>query len=493
MNDSLNSRPPIAILGVPFDNVTCAQAIALIEGMIESGRPHYLVTANVDFLVQAGEDVELRRILVDAHLVLCDGTPLVWASRFLGNALPERVAGSDIVPKLLHVAAQKGYRVFFLGATPDSAQEAVSKLKQQHPNLVMAGHYSPPFAGLLDMDHDEIKRRIREARPDLLFVAFGCPKAEKWISMHYRELGVPVVAGVGATIDFLAGRVKRAPAWMQRVGAEWLFRLAQEPRRLARRYGKDLFVFGRRIVAQWLRLQVGKRPDPGSPPMQIQLVDDVLIATLPESLDIGATPDARRWMAPILSRGKDCLLDMSDVKFIDSTGVAILIRLQKRLRSIHKNMVLLSPGKSVRRALALMKLTDHFHIAQNVAAAAEIIAARRREEGLRVARRPAEPTPAVAWRGEITADSATEVWNQTRHLLEGPMPPQSVVIDLSGARFIDSAGVKIMVQTHQLARLRGTNLTFFGAQPAVRNVLRNAGLDLLLLEKPELLNLISTP
>src|SRR5204863_7323265 len=111
------------------------------------------------------------------------------------------------------------------------------------------------FAKLLEMDHEEIKRRIQSAQPDLLFVSFGCPKQEKWISMHYRALGVPVAAGVGATIDFLAGHVKRAPDWMQRIGTEWLFRLAQEPRRLFRRYLKDLWGFGWAFLAQWWQLQ----------------------------------------------------------------------------------------------------------------------------------------------------------------------------------------------------------------------------------------------
>src|SRR5512135_1994126 len=104
-----SARPPIALLGVPFDNVTTAEAIELIERMVASRQPHYLVTANVDFLVQALRDIELRRILLEAHLVLCDGTPLVWASRWLGNPLPERVAGSDLVPRLLELAARRNY------------------------------------------------------------------------------------------------------------------------------------------------------------------------------------------------------------------------------------------------------------------------------------------------------------------------------------------------------------------------------------------------
>ncbi|MEO7676063.1 MAG: WecB/TagA/CpsF family glycosyltransferase, partial [Verrucomicrobiota bacterium] len=210
---SPHNAPPIAILGIPFDNVTTAQTVAAIEDMVASRKPHYLVTANVDFLVQARQDVELRRILLDAHLVLCDGTPLVWASRLLGNPLPERVAGSDLVPLLIKLAEKKNYRIFFLGGSLDAAETATANVQKEHPQLAVAGHYSPKFASLLDMDHEEIRRQISEAKPDLLFVSFGCPKQEKWISMHYRSLGVPVCVGVGATIDFIAGKIKRAPKW----------------------------------------------------------------------------------------------------------------------------------------------------------------------------------------------------------------------------------------------------------------------------------------
>src|SRR5262245_57564958 len=246
---------PIAILGVPLDHVTLTDALDLIERMIASRQPHYLVTANVDFVVQAQDDVELRRILLDAHLVLCDGTPLVWASRLLGNRLPERVAGADLAPQFVRVAAQKGYRIFFLGATPAAANQAVENLRKNFPGLRIVGQYSPAFKQLLDMDHEEITRRIREAKPDLLFVSFGCPKQEKWIAMHYRSLGVPVSIGVGATIDFFAGHMKRAPVWMQRSGMEWTFRLMQEPRRLFKRYARDLGVFGWNFLAQWWHCQ----------------------------------------------------------------------------------------------------------------------------------------------------------------------------------------------------------------------------------------------
>src|SRR5437588_580069 len=169
-NTSTPTTSPIAILGVPFDNVTRSQTIDLIEQMVVSRRPHYLATANVDFLVQALHDVELRRILFDAHLILCDGTPLIWASRFLGNPLPERVAGADLVPLLIDAAAKKRHKLFFLGATPESAGTAAAMLKKKHPELVL-DYYSPPFKHLLEMDHGEITKRIAAAKPDVLLVS----------------------------------------------------------------------------------------------------------------------------------------------------------------------------------------------------------------------------------------------------------------------------------------------------------------------------------
>src|SRR5581483_3525673 len=200
----------------------------------------------------------------DADGILCGRTPLLWASRWLGTPLPERVAGSDLVQQLIQREAEKGHRLFLLGASPEAGSQAAENLRQQYPGLAV-DHYAPPFQRLLEMDHDEICRRIAAFRPHVLFVSLGCPKQEKWIAMHYRLLGVPVSIGVGATIDFLAGRMKRAPRWMRHVGLEWAFRLLQEPRRLFRRYTKDLWVFGRKFIRQWRALGSRPAPDPAAP------------------------------------------------------------------------------------------------------------------------------------------------------------------------------------------------------------------------------------
>ena len=198
--------PPIVMMGVPFDQVDTPTTLGIIGEMIASRRPRLLATANVDFLAQVQEDETLRRILVEADLIVCDGTPLVWMSRLLGDPLPGRVAGSDLVPLLLDMAQAQGYRVFFLGGKDEVVAVAEDRIRQRWPRLQIAGMYSPPFAPLDKMDHADICHRIREACTDILFVSFGCPKQEKWLAMNYKEAGVPVSIGVGATIDFLAAR-----------------------------------------------------------------------------------------------------------------------------------------------------------------------------------------------------------------------------------------------------------------------------------------------
>jgi len=300
-------------------------------------------------------------------------------------------------------------------------------------------------------------------------VAFGCPKAEKWMAMHYRDLGVPVVAGIGATIDFLAGRVKRAPRWMQRAGMEWIFRLACEPRRLFWRYMKDLWVFGWRIVAQLSLLQ-----------------------WLPRISRWTSKLSPRRWWEATRCVGRHCMVDLSGIRFMDSTDVGLLLTLQKKLHAAGRQFVLASVSRGVQRELALMHVKDHFDIAQDVAAAERIIAERTLEESAMVTPRATDGAPGLAWQGEITAINAGEVWNHTRDLLEREGKPSSVAIDLSRARFIDSSGLTTMLRLQKWAWRQGTKIVFTGLQPAARDVVRRmAKLDQLLLEKPELYGLIA--
>ena len=488
-------------MGVPFDHLTLEEAMRLIEQMISSGQPHYLVTANVDFLVQARGDAELRRILLDADLVLCDGTPLVWASRLLGNPLPERVAGSDLVPFLLQVAASKSYRIFLLGATPESASRAVDRLRVQYPQLVIAGHYSPPFNPLLDMDHEEIGRRIRKAAPDILLVSFGCPKQEKWMVMHYRSVGVPVTIGVGATIDFLAGHHRRAPVWMRKTGTEWLYRLAHEPRRLFRRYTNDLWVFGRGFLAQYWQLQLrpsrrARRPTLASanpiPPPQaagIQPSAELAIASchvarLPERVDLAAFCSGALQAEMRINGARHCLLDAASVRFIDSTGVGELMRWERKLRIRGGSLILVAPSVAVKRALKLMRLHELFISTADLASARDLVGAETDRPVSPVAWVVSSQGRALLWAGEVTAANAEAVWEQTAARLREFLPSEPWRIDLGAVRFIDSSGLGIMVRAKKLAREEKKSLTFETLQPNVLNVVRLARLEAFLLDTP---------
>jgi N-acetylglucosaminyldiphosphoundecaprenol N-acetyl-beta-D-mannosaminyltransferase len=463
------ARQPIALLGVAFDNLTLRETVGRIEEMIVSRRSHYVVTANVDFLAKARRDLELQHILLNAQLVLCDGTPLVWASRLFGNPLPERVAGADVVPALIRVAAEKHYRLFFLGATEEANTQAIARLRAQFPDLEIS-HYSPPFRPLLEMDDTEIIRRIRAAKPDLLFVAFGCPKAEKWLATHYAELGVPVAIGVGATIDFLAGRVKRAPLWMQRGGVEWIYRLCQEPRRLFKRYATDLWYFGGAMARQWwtMKLRASARSSQTrTSAMQSNGTWQRVEAASFLNKD-SVERDAARWKA-FAGADRHCLLELAQVKSLDSTGVAVLVHLKKQLRLSGRQLFLLSPSQAVRRALKAMRLESFFEVATDAFEARAVLDARLREQD---ASTGYDSTNLLVWLGEIHATNPEQIWQCTRAAINhAHATAESWTIDLAAVRFLDSGGVTLLSRSVEIAHAHGIRLRFSDPSPPVRNVL----------------------
>lgn len=234
----MNLSPPIplVILGVPFHPVTNAETLDCCVEHIRNRIPGYVTTPNLDFLMQAQGDPELARILAQSDLVIADGMPIIWLSGKLGPKLPERVAGSDLVVMLAEAAARHAFRVFHLGGAPGVPEKAGKVLAERFPGFQLAGAYSPPKADIMNMDHETILHKLEESAPDILFVAFGAPKQEKWINLHVRTWHVPLALGIGGSLDFLSGTQKRAPKWMQKSGIEWIWRMSTDPKRLWRRY-----------------------------------------------------------------------------------------------------------------------------------------------------------------------------------------------------------------------------------------------------------------
>jgi N-acetylglucosaminyldiphosphoundecaprenol N-acetyl-beta-D-mannosaminyltransferase len=218
---------------VPVDSVTFAQAIAEVERLVAARRGGTVFTPNVDHVVLAEHDEALRSAYEDASLRLVDGMPVVWASRALGRPLPEKISGSDLVPALIPVARTHRWRVYLLGSTPENAARAAAALTSHGVDVV---GFSSPYIDVSEAPDENVLDAVARAAPDVVFVGLGAPKQELFAHAVAPRLAPAVLLGVGATIDFLAGAVPRAPAWMSRAGLEWLYRLAREPRRLWRRY-----------------------------------------------------------------------------------------------------------------------------------------------------------------------------------------------------------------------------------------------------------------
>ncbi len=229
------SRAGIRIGHVWIDAITLAGTLDRIDQLVEAGQGGSVFTPNVDHIVNVERSAELRAVYATASLSVVDGQPVVWASRLLGAPLPEKVSGSDLVPALLERAAQKRYRVYLLGGAPGVAEEAGTLLRSRGVEVVGVDGSRVALSPKPGED-DPIVDRIAAARPDLVLVALGNPKQELFIHRCQERLGAAVCLAVGGALDFITGRVPRAPRWMQFSGLEWLYRLAKEPRRLARRY-----------------------------------------------------------------------------------------------------------------------------------------------------------------------------------------------------------------------------------------------------------------
>lgn len=240
--ESSSIVPTIQVGGVGFSNVTMQQTLSMILLMIQKSHiPHHIVTGNLDHLCILENDKEFQAAYSSASLVLADGMPIVWISKLLRQsnaaALPERVAGSDLFWELGRLSQSHGLRIFLLGGQPGAADGAKEKLQERFPNCEICGTYCPPFENFQSNEvQDEIVRRVRSASPDILMVAFGAPKQEKWILNNKQKLGVPVSIGVGGSFEMACGIAKRAPKIMQRIGLEWAYRLIQDPARLYDRY-----------------------------------------------------------------------------------------------------------------------------------------------------------------------------------------------------------------------------------------------------------------
>ncbi len=248
--------PTREVLDVPVALVDYAGAIDVMDGLIASRERGYVCAAPVHALMVAQDDPEMLAALRASTLVVPDGMPVVWAANMLGESLADRVYGPELMSRYSDRCAERGHRVWLYGGRDQgSLVQLALTMRRRHPGIQIVGGYSPPFRALTPDEEDALVRQIDAARPDVLWVGIGVPKQEKWMARMRERLEVPVMCGVGAAFDFHAGRISMAPRWMQERGLEWTYRLAQEPRRLFRRY----LTTNPRFVAAFARQYLAER------------------------------------------------------------------------------------------------------------------------------------------------------------------------------------------------------------------------------------------
>ena len=245
----------VNVLGIDVFSIRMAQLLNICEEYIDNKKALLLGVVNVAKLVNCHKNIELQRSLMEADIVLADGLPIIWLSRMLGDPLPERVTGIDIMYELLKEANKKHYRVYFLGARPEVLQTMIKTIQKDYPGIPIAGYRD----GYFDKDEEQdVAKNIKDSHADILFVGISSPKKENFLKNWLNFIGVPICHGVGGSFDILAGVTNRAPIWMQKCGLEWLYRLIQEPRRMWKRYLITNMIFIKLCFEAVLRARFGK-------------------------------------------------------------------------------------------------------------------------------------------------------------------------------------------------------------------------------------------
>lgn len=487
-------RRLIVILGVPIDDLNMAETLDRLEEFVRVGRAtgksHQVATVNADFVVKSLTDPELRYLLQEADLATADGMPLVWGARLLGVNLEGRVAGADMIPALAERAAANGHSIYFLGAAPGVAAQAAQILKEQYPDLIVAGVHSPPYSSVIDMD-PAIIEEIKVARPDILLVAFGNPKQEKWIGMYGRELAIPVMIGVGGTFDFITGNTKRAPDWMQRLGLEWLHRLLKEPRRLWRRYAVDMVGFGGFFLRQWWVMRRGLALPTVLPKTDLVIVNGTAVLNVEGHLTVTNYDVFNQKAQEALATTPFILVNLSDAVFLDSSVIGALVGLTKQARDAHGELWLASVPPTILQTLTLLRLDRFFVIVEDTDSGLAMRQTHDRQStDTRVGFQVVDPPGAESNGGAVQVMEASWTVLKGPRRLDATTAPEMaetctqllennprVVLDLSETVLLASAGLAALAQINRAAIERNGELRVANCSKDVLRVIEMVRFD----------------
>ncbi len=234
LSESMQLADRSYLFGFYIDKMSLEQCVSYLDSIIQKRQKLHIVLVNAAKIVKARRDPHLARIIKEAHFVGADGVPIVWASKILHQSLPGRINGTDLMNSLITLAAEKGHRVYFLGAREEVIANAVDLLKKTHPGLNVAGFRHGYFGSIAE--EKAVVSEISASDADILLVGMSTPMKEEWVRRNFKNLDVSVIHGVGGSFDILGGLTKRAPIWMQKTGFEWFYRLLQEPKRMWKRY-----------------------------------------------------------------------------------------------------------------------------------------------------------------------------------------------------------------------------------------------------------------
>jgi N-acetylglucosaminyldiphosphoundecaprenol N-acetyl-beta-D-mannosaminyltransferase len=475
---------PLTIFGIPFHSVDFDEAVEWVVDRIRSGRPSNIVTANLDFVTKAWNDPELQRLLIDADLVIADGFPVVKLSPFFGPRLKSRVTGSDLVPKLAERAAREGFSVYGLGSADGVARQALEVLKIRHPDLKVAGTYSPPFAPLLEMDHRDILQRLEQARPDILFVAMGVPKQDKFISMHVRGWNIPVAIGVGGSLDFITGRQKRAPKWMQQLQLEWFWRLCWNPRRLFSRYVANVRFLLSACRQMWRIHRMADKPG-GFQPLDEAAVEQLnACGAVVEPFQPLDTEEAARQFVETMETCTDSsiILDIHPIPWLDSLELGALLEINKRCRARGRRLILYAPRPKVRRLLETCHLTNYFNTAASVDKLVDILRNLNKHRDGSTAYREGMLTLDLPM--ELTAATLPDFEKKAgfiHHELKDRGILKTVLVDAAQLDFIDSSGLGYLISLKKVTQDEGVSMSISNLSKRPRRTFEIAHVDKVLL------------
>ncbi len=489
----------VAILGVPVDNLTLDEAVerifSMVDGYAADRCARQVATANVDFVVNTlswsldrVRHPELLDVLRRADMVTADGMPLVVLSKLMRTPLKERVAGSDMVPRLAEEAARRGKSLFLLGGREDVAVLAAEKLKAQYPGLRIAGIFSPfvqvegqALTDAREMDL-EIVERINDVAPDILLIAFGNPKQEIWFDRNRYRLHVPVSIGVGGTFEFIAGTLRRAPLWVQRAGLEWAFRIIQDPRRLWKRYAIGFLKFGLLIWPAVVYDRFGhfcyRRRHPNSAergpeaatPLAVS-ASEIRILHLPDRLTHASLEHTAEEFDHAFAQANFIVVDFSEVSFIDSTGLGFLIRAWRRAAAAGKPFYFTGVAPNIRRSLELNRCWDLFRglVFETLEAAWQSALEGSRSPPFFYSVNPAEDHLLIRFFGRL---DAVEMARVDLPALLGAMGGKDCILDLQSLRFVDSSGLALFLKIQRALAGQGRQCVLCGLNSNVEQLLR---------------------